>query len=107
MVYKNLIELAEQLESMISDGVQLIHGGNLFDWNDTVIPELIEKINDQKELSDCQALKSGDVLINTVTKEEATVTNTDDDNVYIEPINPLIKYGKKEISKHYALKKRA
>ncbi len=107
MVYKNLIELAEQLESMISDGVQLIHGGNLFDWNDTVIPELIEKINDQKELSDYQALKSGDILINTVTKEEATVINTDDDNVYIEPINPLIKYAKKEILKHYALKKRA
>ena len=29
MIYEKLIDLAEQLESMISDGVQLIHGGNL------------------------------------------------------------------------------
>jgi len=107
MIYKNLINLAEQLESMISDGVQLIHGGNLFDWNDTVIPELIEEINKQKELSACQSLKSGDVLINTVTKEEVTVINTDDNNVYIEPVNTPIKYAKKELWEHYELKKRA
>lgn len=106
MIYKKLLNLSEQLESMISDGVQLVHGGNLFDWSDTVIIELLEEINEQKEIIESQSVKKGDILINIVTEEEMTVIKTDKNNVYIEPVSTPIKYSKNEIWEHYKPKKR-
>ncbi|MCI5149824.1 MAG: hypothetical protein D3916_10645 [Candidatus Electrothrix sp. MAN1_4] len=107
MIYKKLLNLSDQLESMISDGVQLVHGGNIFDWNETVIIELLEDINKQREFIESQSINSGDILINSITQEEVTVIKTDKINVYIEPIRTPIKYSKNEIWKHYKLKERA
>jgi hypothetical protein len=39
--YKELVGLLEQ---MINDKVQLIHGGQIIEWNDTKIPEIIKEI---------------------------------------------------------------
>jgi hypothetical protein len=39
--YKELIELLEQ---MIKDKVQLAHGGQIFDFSDTKIPDIIKEI---------------------------------------------------------------
>lgn len=107
MIYTKLIELSEQLESMISDGVQLVHGGDIFDWNETVITELLEDINKQREFIESESINSRDTLINSITQEEVTVIKTDKINVYIEPINTPIKYPKNEIWKHYKLKEQA
>ena len=41
--YKELIILIEQ---MIQDKVQLMHGGQIINWNETKIPELLQKIKD-------------------------------------------------------------
>ncbi len=41
--YKELIILLEQ---MIQDKVQLMHGGQIINWNETKIPELLQKIKD-------------------------------------------------------------
>jgi len=54
MLYDKLIELAEQIESMIADGVRLIHAGQIFDWKDTVILELLEEIKKERGSSDSQ-----------------------------------------------------
>jgi len=97
MIYEKLIDLAEQLESMISDGVQLIHGGNLIDWSNTIIIEKIEEINKQREVSNSQPVKTGDILINIITKEEMAIIDADKNNVYIEPVNTPIKYTKEEL----------
>lgn len=43
-----LSELIDLLESMIADGVQLVHGGKIMDWNDTNIIEILEKIKNEK-----------------------------------------------------------
>ena len=37
-------KLVEYLEEMIADGCQLVHGGNLIDWSDTKINNIIKKI---------------------------------------------------------------
>jgi len=106
MIYKKLIDLSEQIECMISDGVQLVHGGNLFDWSDTVIRELLDEINEQRQNIESQPIKSGDILVNLATKEEMTVIKTDKKNIYIEPVSTPIKYSKNEIWEHYEPKKR-
>ena len=41
---KNYKELVRLLEQMINDGVQLIHGGQIIEWNDTKILEVIREI---------------------------------------------------------------
>ncbi|MCI5218672.1 MAG: hypothetical protein D3914_05650 [Candidatus Electrothrix sp. LOE2] len=107
MIYKKLIDLSEQLESMISDGVQLVHGGHLFDWSDTVIIDLLEEIKEERETIESQSTKPGDILINLVTKEEMTVIKTDKNNVYIEPVSMPLEYSKNKIWEHYKPKKRA
>ena len=37
--------LVRYLEEMIDDGCQLVHGGNLFDWSDTKITNIL--VNDR------------------------------------------------------------
>lgn len=54
MLYDKLMELAEQIESMIADGVQLIHAGQIFDWKETVVLELLEEIKKERGSSDSQ-----------------------------------------------------
>jgi hypothetical protein len=44
MLQKEYEKLVEYLEEMIADGCQLVHGGNLIDWNDTKIPKVLQKI---------------------------------------------------------------
>lgn len=103
MIYGKLMDLAEQLESMISDGVQLTQGGNLFNWSDTAIVEIIEEINKQKDFLSSQTVKTGDILTNIITKEQMTVIDTDEKNISIEPLKTPIKYAKKELWKHYKI----
>lgn len=40
-------QLALLIEQMICDGVQLVHGGEIIDWEDTRIPELLSRIKDE------------------------------------------------------------
>ncbi|MFM2266714.1 MAG: hypothetical protein RL757_154 [Bacteroidota bacterium] len=37
-------ELTYILEQMINDKVQLIHGGQIFNWDETRIPEIVQNI---------------------------------------------------------------
>ena len=48
---------------MIEDKVQLIHGGQIIDWNDTKIPEILEKIKQVPE-SNQTIIESGTLLVN-------------------------------------------
>ena len=37
-------KLAAHLSQMITDGCQLVHGGNLLSWSDTKIPSILAQI---------------------------------------------------------------
>ena len=37
-------ELLETINNMIFDGVQLVHGGQIFGWEDTKILDILENI---------------------------------------------------------------
>lgn len=47
--YKYLLTLLEQ---MIQDKVQLIHGGQIIEWDDTQIPDIIKEIKKDAENND-------------------------------------------------------
>ena len=44
-------ELITLLKQMFTDNVQLIHGGQLIEWEETKIPELVQKIEVNLELN--------------------------------------------------------
>jgi hypothetical protein len=45
-------ELAKLIEQMINDKVQLIHGGQIFNWNDTKTPHIIQEIKKDDKNND-------------------------------------------------------
>jgi len=46
---KNYIELQKLIEQMIEDKTCILHGGNIIDWTDTKIPEILEKIKQNQD----------------------------------------------------------
>lgn len=57
MIQKEYEKLVHYLEEMISDGCQLVHGGNLIDWKDTKIPKTLDKIRKLQEKDSLKARK--------------------------------------------------
>jgi hypothetical protein len=57
MLQKEYEKLVEYLEEMISDGCQLVHGGNLIDWHDTKIIKSLQKIKTLREQEALKAIK--------------------------------------------------
>lgn len=51
MYNKDYKELLVVIQQMISDNVQLVHGGQIIDWTDTKIPELLQKIKNDNQIS--------------------------------------------------------
>lgn len=95
--YDQLIELLDQ---MISDKVQLIHAGQIMDWNETKIPELMEKIKKFHYLNNTE-IAPGTVLVNKFSGQACSVIIDKGDSVsMIIPGNILI-YPKKWIWTHF------
>jgi len=46
LLYKELIKV---IEEMINDNVQLIHGGQIIDWEDTRVIEILKEIKKNSE----------------------------------------------------------
>jgi hypothetical protein len=94
-------QIVHYIEGMIADGVQLVHGGNLIDWNDTNIPELLLEINRKKEEIKDLSFESGDLLQNIFSGQKVAVINDDGKTVYLNPAEPTIKYPIDKIWHHY------
>ena len=81
MVEQDYEKLVHYLEGMIADGVALIHGGQLFDWDDTIIPDLLRKIKEKREGLNSEPLETGDLLKNIYSGQKAAVINDDGQTV--------------------------
>jgi len=101
--YKQLINY---LEEMISEGVQLIHAGNLLDWYDTKIIKLVEKLK-KKECFKVPALNPGDQLKHKISKQDMWVINVDRGIVFLNPGEATIKYPVSEILNDFVIVKKA
>jgi len=93
--------LVEYLQGMIADGVQLVHGGNLFDWGDTNILDLLmeiqEKNNEIKDL-ECEV---GDLLQNRYTGQKSGVAYINENHVHLLPAEKIVIFPKDKIWQHY------
>ena len=50
MLDQEYAQLVHYLRGMIADGVQLVHGGHLFDWEDTNISDILSAIEQKKKM---------------------------------------------------------
>ena len=94
MLYDEFENLLTTLESMMSDGVRLIHAGMPVDWDDTVIPALIRHIREKQQCMHIHAIQADDILIDTLTGEGMVVTEIDENTVHLQPQNLPLKYPK-------------
>jgi len=93
--------LVDYLQGMIADGVQLVHGGNLFDWSDTNILDLLIEIQEKKnEIKDLEC-QVGDLLQNRFTGQKAGVAYIDDHTVHLLPADKLVRFPKDKIWYQY------
>jgi len=101
MLDKEFDELVHYLEGMIADGVQLIHGGHLIDWQDTNVLDLLGEINKKKEAVKELSYKSGDLLKNRYTGQKVAVVNDFGDKVMLILTEETIKHPIDTLWYHY------
>ncbi len=68
-------QLVKYIEKMLSDGCQVVIGGNLLDWSDTNIPEILDKIKNKSALF--SKLNPGDKLRHKISGQKMYVINCD------------------------------
>lgn len=104
MLEKEYEKLVHYLEGMISDGCQIVIGGNLMDWEDTNIPDLLREIKEKRkefeELSK-QRLESGASLENRISGQRMSVINDDGKNVNMITLHNIIKYPSERVWEHF------
>ncbi len=99
--------LVRYIEEMIDDGCQLLHGGNLFDWSDTKITTVLKKIRKRKTGLTMQAIKPGVQLRHRVSGQSMTVTEVNENTVYLATDNPPITYPLANISEAFEVIKKS
>jgi len=95
-------ELVEVIEQMIHDKVQLVHGGQIIEWDDTRIPEILDSI--RKSLKyDETIIESGTLLTNKYTGQKCNVINDKGGIVSMIIHGDILTYPKKWIWSHFEI----
>jgi len=100
-------QLVHYIEGMIEDGCQLVIGGNLLDWNDTNIPNLLAQIKEEREDIVTPELKPGDHIRHKISGQDMWVINDDGKTVYLNPDTPTIRYPADKILNDFEIVKKA
>jgi hypothetical protein len=101
MVEQEYEKLVHYLEGMIADGVALVHGGQLFDWEDTMIPDLLREIKEKREHLTNKQLEAGDLLKNIYSGQKAAVINDDGETVKMAMLDTILTYPKQALWAHF------
>lgn len=96
--YERLVVL---LRGMISDGVLLVHGGQVLDWGDTTIPDLLEKIEKEEDKARSLTCDVGDLLLNVLTGQKSSVMFIDEKNIQLLPSEKVVIFPKDKIGYYY------
>ncbi len=110
MLEKEYEKLVHYIEGMIEDGCQIVIGGNLIDWDDTNIPELLQMIKDKarnKHLRSDPKLNPGDHLRHRISGQDMWVINDDGKIAFLNPDAPTIKYPLESILNDFEIVKKA
>jgi hypothetical protein len=100
MLDKDYDQLIHSLEGMMRDGVRLVHGGHLFGWDDTTIPDLIERIKQKKETANQLQYQAGDILRDQAGQTFAVIWS-DEQHIHLTPNKNVLVYPKKTIGINY------
>lgn len=90
-------KLIHYLEGMMNDGVQLVHGGQLFGWEDTNIPELLEAIKQQKEAAKSAQYEAGEILKDKISGQTFAVIWIDEKEAQVIPTKNVLVYPRESI----------
>ena len=96
-------KLANLIEQMIHDEVQLVHAGILINWNDTNIPVIIEQIKQNQAIFLKNEIKAGTKLQNLVSEQKAFVTNAFKGTISMIVKSDIITYPKNKIGNHFKI----
>ena len=89
--------LLQCLEGMIADGVVLVHGGQVFDWRNTKIPELLRSIREEKHHVGNLRLEPGDLLENVHSGQHAAVIDADHGIVKLAFLDSVLIFPKEKL----------
>jgi hypothetical protein len=101
MIEAHYEQLAEYLRGMMADGVQLVHGGHLFDWNDTKIPKILAKIDNARAEANKTTCDVGDLLQNIYTNQKSAVVQVTDKDVQLVSDDKIVVFPKDKLWFHY------
>ena len=101
MLDQEYAQLVHYLRGMIADGVQLVHGGHLFDWEDTNISDILSAIEQKKDESSDLTCEAGDLLQHRYTGQKAVIVLVDDDTVQMVPTEKVVVFPKDKLWYHY------
>lgn len=101
MINQQFEQLVVYLQNLIADGVQLVHGGNLLDWSDTKILDLLDDIKKKKEDVENLTFEVGDLLENRLTGQKSAIISIDKDNIHLLPVDNVVIFPKDNIWYHY------
>jgi hypothetical protein len=82
---------------MMKDGVQLVHGGHLFGWDDTNIPDLLEAIKQKQNEAQQANYEAGDILKDRNTGQHFAVIWSDEKEVHITPNKTVLVYPRSSV----------
>jgi len=94
---KNYHKIVDTLKGMIEDGVQLVHGGNIIDWEETIIPELLEGAIPQTD----SEIPAGTQLKHKFTKQDYWVFFDDNKSLSLSTMHNVVYYPKEIIWEHF------
>ncbi len=101
MLDKEYEQIVDYLRGMMADGVQLVHGGHLLDWNDTNIPKILDEIERKKHEAENLTLDIAEPLINRISGERVHVTFIYEKTVDLSSKSCNISFPKDKIWYHY------
>jgi hypothetical protein len=96
-VNEDYAKLIHYLEGMMNDGVQFVHGGQLFGWDDTNIPELLETIKQNKEAAKSTQYEAGDILKDKISGQTFAVIWIDEKSVQVIPTKNVLVYPEESV----------
>ncbi len=94
---KSYHEIIDILKKIIQDDVKLVHGGNIINWEETKIPELLDGL----PISTNSEIAAGTQLKHKFTGQDYWVTFDDNKSITLSTMHNVVYYPKEIIWEHF------
>jgi len=94
---KNYHKIVDVLKAMIQGNVKLVHGGNVIDWEETKIPELLDEVSNSTDTE----IPAGTQLKHKFTGQDYWVAFDDNKSISLSTMHNVVYYPKEVIWEHF------